>query len=172
MVSDKDFYDEDEIIDSIVNEKAPSMTEESQRNQGYGWNRNQNVRVQQVGCGCFDSRKFVINFLIYSVTLMVTAGLFPGFYIDGIASAIWAALTLTLLNTFVKPIIVFFTFPLTVVTLGAFYFVVNGIIIMMTARIMGDSFIITNFLIAMIAAIFISIIQQFIKKQILKVDHL
>ena len=171
-MSNKDFYDEDEIIDSIVNDKTPNTTEDFQRKQWTSANGRRNVHVQQVGCGCFDIRKFLTNFLIYSVVLMVTAGLFPGFYLANIPAAIRASFILTLLNTFVKPLVVFFTFPLTIATLGLFYLVVNGIIIMTTAAIMSDDFVISNFFVAFLAAIFISLLQHFIKKQILKVDQL
>jgi len=173
MMSNKDFYDEDEIIDSIVNDRTPNMTEDFQRNQRQNGQGRPNIHVEQVGCcGCFDLRKFFTNLLIYSLVLMVTAGLFPGFYLANISAAIRAALTLTLLNTFVKPLIIFLTFPLTILTLGLFYLVINGIIIMMTAGMMGESFVISNFFTAFIAAIFISVLQHFIKKYLLKVDQL
>ena len=171
-MSDKDFYDEDEIIDSIVNDRTPNMTEDFQRKQRQYQQGRPNIHVQQVGCGCFDMRKFFTNLLIYSLVLMVTAGLFPGFYVANISAAIGAAFTLTVLNTFVKPLIIFFTFPLTILTLGLFYLVINGIIIMMTAGIMGDSFVISNFFTAFIAAIFISLLQHLIKRYLLKVDQL
>jgi len=170
-MSNKDFYDEDEIIDSIVNNK-PNMTDEFMRNQQRRGSHGPNIQVQQVGCGCFDSRKFMINFGIYSLVLMATAGLFPGFYLSNVFAAIRAAFTLTLLNTFVKPLIIFFTFPITILTLGLFYFVVNGIILTMTAGMMGSDFMISNFLTATFAALFISILQHFIKQHILKVDQL
>jgi len=171
-MSDKDFYDEDEVINSMVDGKIPRQAEDSQSSGRPHINGRPNIHIQQGGCGCFDTRKMVVNFLIYSVVLMVTAGLFPGFYLDGIFAAFQAALILTLLNTFVKPFIVLFTFPLTVVSLGLFYLVINGIIIMMTANMMRDAFIITNFFVAFCAAIFISILQSFIRKKILKVDQL
>ena len=170
-MSNKDFYDEEEIIDSLVNDRAPNTTEDFQRDRLRNMG-GQNLHVQQVGCGCFDVRKFITNFLIYSLVLMVTAGLFPGVYIENIPAAIRASFTLTLLNTFVKPLVVFFTFPLTIATLGLFYLIVNGIIIWITARIMGESFIISNFFTAFFAAIFISLLQHFIKKHLLKVDQL
>ena len=167
----KDFYDEDEIIDSIVDET--NQTEAFKRQQK---NRHfqppPRMHVQQVGCGCFDSRKFMINFGIYSLVLMATAGLFPGFYIDGVFAAIRAAFTLTLLNTFVKPFIVFVTFPITLLTVGLFYFAINGMILMMTAGLMGGAFVISNFFTAVFAALFISILQHFIKKHLLNVDQL
>ena len=166
-MSNKDFYDEDEIIDSIVND-TPNRSEEFRQRGHHGGTQGPNIHVQQVGCGCFDVRKFMINFGIYSLVLMATAGLFPGFYLSGI----FAAITLTLLNTFVKPLIIFFTFPITVMTLGLFYLVVNGVILMMTAAMMGDNFILSHLLTATFAALFISILQHIIKKHILKVDQL
>jgi len=173
-MSNKDFYDEDEIIDSIVNEKTPNMTEEFQRQQQQG-NPFGGIHVQQVGCGgcgCFDLRKLLTNFLIYTVVLMVTSGIFPGFTLSGIQAAIQAGAILTLLNTFVKPILIFFTFPLTIMTLGLFYFVINAIIILMTAGFMGYDFVISNFGIAFLAALFISLLQHLIKRHLLRVDQL
>lgn len=170
-MSNKDFYDEDEIIDSIVND-TPNTKEESGRNHNPNSSYGPNMYVNQVGCGCFDLRKFMINFGIYSLVLMATAGLFPGFYLSGISAAIRAAFILTLLNTFVKPLIIFFTFPITVMTLGLFYFIINGIILTMTAGIMGPDFMISNFLTATFVAIFISILQQFIKNYVFKVGQL
>jgi len=171
-MSNKDFYDEDEVINSLVDEKTPDLRGVSQQNEWQRMNGQPNVRIQQVGCGCFDTRKLLVNFILYSVVLMVTAGLLPGFYIDGIFAALQAAFILTLLNTFVKPLIVFFTFPITVLSLGLFYLVINAIIMMMTAGIMRESFVITNFFVAFFAAIFVSILQSFIRKKILKVDQL
>jgi len=167
-MSNKDFYDEDEIIDSLINENTPDTKAEFENNQ----QRNPNIHVRQIGCGCFDLRKFFTNFIIYSVVLMVTAGIFPGFHIVDIAAVVRASFILTLLNTFVKPLIIIFTFPLTLLTLGLFYLIINGIIITMTANIMGDAFVISNFFTAFVAAIFISLLQHFIKKHLLKVDQL
>jgi len=171
-MSNKDYYDEDEVIDSLVNDKTPNKNENFSNDRWQGFSGNRNVNVHQVGCGCFDIRKFLINFLIYTIVLMVTAGLFPGFYIANFSAALRAAFTLSLLNTFVKPLLVFATFPLTIATLGMFYLVVNGIIIWITAGIMGDSFVISSFFTAFIAAIFISTLQHFIKKHLLKVDQM
>jgi|GEM_PF-294353 len=166
-MSHKNFYDEDEVIDSIVDEK-PNMTDEFVRNQQYRQQSQPNFQVHQVGCGCFDGRKFMINFLIYIATLMTTAAFFPGFEIISVPAAIRAAFILTLLNTFLKPILIFFTFPLMVLTLGLAYLFINGMILSMTASMMGESFIISNFFTATFAAAFISILQFFIKEHILK----
>jgi len=171
-MSNKDFYDEDEVINSLVDDKTPDLRGHSRQDEWQRMNGRSNFHVQQVGCGCFDSRKFFANLIIYSVVLMVTAGLFPGFYLNGFVAAIQAAFILTILNTFVKPLIVLFTIPLTIASLGLFYLVINAIIILMTAGMMRENFVITNFLVAFFAAIFIAILQSFIRKKVLKVDQL
>jgi len=171
-VSDKDYYDEDEIIKSLVNDQTPHRQDDMKREQNHYHNRQGNIHVKQIGCGCFDTRKFLINFVIYSVVLMATAGFFPGFHLNGVLAAVQAAFILTLLNTFVKPLIVIFTFPITILTMGAFYLIINAMIIMMTASLMGDGFVINDFMIGILAATFISILQHIIKKYVLKVEQL
>ena len=164
----KKSYDEDEIINSMVDEK-PTMTDEFIGKQRHR-QANSNVHVNQVGCGCLNPRHFLIDFLVYIVVLMVTAGLFPGFYITDFGVAVRAAFLLSFFNVFVKPIVVFFTFPLTVLTLGLFYFIINGFILVTTAWFMGDGFVISDFLTAIFAALFISILQQLIKKYFLETN--
>jgi len=163
-MSQKDFYDEDEIIDSLVDD-VPSTSEDFRNHS----DRPQNLYVKQVGCGCFDWRKLLLNLLIYSAVLMATNGIFPNLFIlSGPAAAIRAAVILTLLNTFIKPILIIFTLPLTVMSMGLFYFVINGIILLMTSQMMGDSFVINNLLSAVFAALFISLMQHLIKTYVFK----
>lgn len=168
-MSQKDKYDEDEIIQSLVNENMPREEESF----NHGWNGGKHITFQKegCGCGCLDPKKFIINYILYTVVLMAASGFITGFYIDGIPAALEAGLRLTLLNTFVKPILVVFTFPLTVVTLGLFYFVINAIIITMTSNMMNERFVIANFWIALLAATFISILQYAIKKYIFKTNQ-
>src|SRR5699024_595725 len=62
------------------------------------------------------------------------------------------------LNVFVRPILVIFTLPATVLTLGLFLFVINAITLMITQAVMSSDFVINNFGVAIIASIIISII--------------
>jgi len=153
----KDVIDEQEFIDNMVDNKPESNRRENGSTQG-------SVHIQQVGCGCFDRRKMLMNLLIYTVVLMVTSGLFPGFYIADVFAAFGAAVIMSLLNIFVKPLLIVITIPLTVMTLGLFYFVINGIILLMTASWMGSLFEIRSLWTAVFAAIFISFLQNALKK--------
>jgi putative membrane protein len=55
----------------------------------------------------------------------------PGIVVDGWTTAIIVALVLGLLNIFIKPILILFTLPATILTLGLFLLVINAIIIML-----------------------------------------
>ena len=71
--------------------------------------------------------QFLLTWLATAVSLVITAFLVPGFTIISFSSAIVGAAVLGLVNAVIKPILVLFTLPLTILTLGLFLFVVNAI---------------------------------------------
>ncbi len=71
--------------------------------------------------------QFLLTWLATAVSLIITAFVVPGFAIVSFSSAILGAAILGLVNAVVKPILVIFTLPLTILTLGLFLFVVNAI---------------------------------------------
>jgi putative membrane protein len=71
--------------------------------------------------------QFIITWLATAVSLMVTALIVPGFTVVSFSSAVVGAAVLGLVNAVVKPILVLFTLPLTILTLGLFLLVVNAI---------------------------------------------
>jgi len=72
-------------------------------------------------------RSFLLNWLITAVALAVSARLVPGIHIASLPSLVFAALVLGLVNAVVRPVLVVLTLPVTVLTLGLFYLVVNGV---------------------------------------------
>ena len=95
-----------------------------------------------------------------AIALFIVSQLFSSFYIDGFATALLAGLVISILNVLVRPLLILFTLPATILTLGLFLFVINAITLMMTQGIMGDNFVISNFGVAILAAIIISIINS------------
>ena len=71
-------------------------------------------------------RRFLLHWLITAVALAATARLVPGIRVGSLAPLALAALVLGLVNAFVRPVLVILTLPITVLTLGLFYLVVNG----------------------------------------------
>lgn len=71
--------------------------------------------------------RFLIHMLVVAVALAVASAVVPGVEVASVASLALAALVLGLVNAIVKPILVVLTLPITILTLGLFYLVVNGV---------------------------------------------
>ncbi|MEO1451781.1 MAG: phage holin family protein [Bacteroidota bacterium] len=80
----------------------------------------------------------IIKLLVNAVAVMVGAYLLKGVEVKGFGSAVIAALLLAVANAFVKPILAFLSIPLTILTLGLFVFVINGLIILLVSALMRD----------------------------------
>jgi putative membrane protein len=76
---------------------------------------------------------FVVRVLVNAATIALAAALIPGLRLDGAWPALLAGLVLGLINAVVRPVLVVLTFPLTVVTLGLFLLVLNGLCLALTA---------------------------------------
>lgn len=71
--------------------------------------------------------QFLLTWLATAISLFVTAYIVPGLTIVSFSSAIFGAAVLGLVNAVIKPILILFTLPLTILTLGLFLLVVNAI---------------------------------------------
>ena len=114
------------------------------------------------------STEFVVGIIVYAVVLMIASSLFEGFYVKNFMFAIIAAIILNILNTTIKPVLVLLTLPLSVVTLGIAYPIVNVIILQICDFIMGHSFDISGLIAPFIISIFISVMKIFLDSAITK----
>lgn len=103
-------------------------------------------------------KKGLTSIIVNAIAIIAVAQLFDGFYVKGFGTALLASFVVSILNIIVKPILVIFTLPITVVTLGFFLFVINAITLMLAQALIGSSFVISGFGTAIIAAIIISIL--------------
>ena len=104
---------------------------------------------------------FILRILLTGIIVVLLAKFLPGVAVAGYWSAIMVAVVLALLNLIIKPILVLFTLPITVVTLGLFLFVINAIIILL-ADAFVSGFDVTGFWIALLFSILLSIFQSII----------
>lgn len=101
--------------------------------------------------------KILGEWIIRTLILLITAYIVPGFKIDSYVTAFLVALVLGVLNMFVKPILVLFTLPATVLTLGLFLFVINALLLILAASLVRG-FQISSFGTAIVASIVITIL--------------
>ena len=108
--------------------------------------------------------RWFLSIFLNAIALIAVAQLFNNFHLEGFGPAIIASIILSVLNVIIKPILVIFTLPITILTLGLFLFVINAITLMITQGVMGSTFVITGFGTALIASIVISIINLVLNK--------
>jgi putative membrane protein len=94
--------------------------------------------------------------LINSIVIFAGASLFEGVTIKRFLSAIGVAVILAIINTFIRPLIVLLTLPLTILTLGLFILVINAWILMMIDNLV-EGFSVRGFWWAVFFSIYISV---------------
>ncbi|MDR2000985.1 MAG: phage holin family protein [Zoogloeaceae bacterium] len=71
---------------------------------------------------------FLIRWLLNTIALLVVAYLMPSIQVDSIGAALVAALVLGLVNALIRPLLIILTLPVTLLTLGLFLLVINGLL--------------------------------------------
>lgn len=80
---------------------------------------------------------YILKILITAVNAFLLAYLLPGIEIHNFGTALLVAFVLSLLNGFIKPILILLTLPVTVFTLGLFLLIINAVIILIDAHFVG-----------------------------------
>ncbi len=105
--------------------------------------------------------KLILKILLTAIAVVVIANFLPGVLIASYTSAIFVAIVLGLLRVTVKPLLIFFTLPATIVTLGLFLLVINAVIIML-ADYFVDGFSVSGFWVALLFSLLLSLFQSFL----------
>ena len=103
--------------------------------------------------------KTFLKLILTALAVIVLANLLPGVTVDGYGTALIVALVIAILNMFVRPLLIFFTLPATIVTLGLFLFVINAAIILLADNLVSG-FAVSGFLVALIFSILLSVFRS------------
>lgn len=79
--------------------------------------------------------KTLLHFVVSAIAILISAYLLPGVYVNGILAAFILAVILGVINTFIRPVLVVLTLPLSIVTLGLFVLVINALLVMLASYI-------------------------------------
>ena len=99
--------------------------------------------------------KLLSKWLLSAAALLLVAYIYPGVQISSFTAALIAAFLIGLLNTIVRPVLVLLTLPVTVLTLGLFFFVINALMFWAASGLM-DSFQVRGFWAALIGSLIYS----------------
>jgi len=106
--------------------------------------------------------KNFLKILLTALAVMVLASFLPGIAIeDNYLTAVVVAIVISLLNMFVRPLLIFLTLPATIVTFGLFLLVINAVIILFAGRLV-DGFYVSGFWTALIFSLLLSLFRSYL----------
>lgn len=101
--------------------------------------------------------RLVVSWLVNAAALWVATRIVSGISVEGGGTLLLAALVIGLVNAVVKPVLVLLTLPITIVTLGLFYLVLNGLMLYLAAAL-TPGFQLAGLLPAVLGAVVISVV--------------
>lgn len=107
--------------------------------------------------------KLILKLLLTAFAVIVLSNLLPGITIDHYGTAIIVAFTIALLNMFVRPLLIIFTLPVTILTLGLFLFVINAAMILLAGKLV-TGFMVSGFFTALVFSVLLSIFRSLLFK--------
>jgi len=100
--------------------------------------------------------RLLLIWTLNSLALLAVANFVPGIHLDGFTAAFIAAFVLGLVNTLIRPIFLILTLPVTLITLGLFIFVINGLLFWFAGSIL-KGFVVDSFWHGVMGAVLYSI---------------
>ena len=108
--------------------------------------------------------RLLLSWLISAIALLIVSFLVPGFHVAGFKAALIAAVVIGLINATLGVLLKVITLPLTLITLGLFWWVVNALMLMLASKFLSPSFHVDGFLWAFLGAIVLSLVNMVLRK--------
>ena len=107
--------------------------------------------------------RMLLNWVLSAVAVWIVAQLGIGISVRGLTSALIAALVIGFINATIGLVLKVITFPLTLVTLGLFWFVINALMLELASALLSPGFRVSGFLAAFVGAIVLSLVNLLLK---------
>ena len=103
--------------------------------------------------------RLLLHWILSALALIIVAQVVPGFYMRGFGTALWAAVVIGLINATLGALLKLITFPLTILTLGIFWIVINALMLEVATWFV-PGFVIRNFFAAFVGAIALMLVNM------------
>jgi putative membrane protein len=107
--------------------------------------------------------RLLLNWLLSAISLLIVSKVVPGFYVRGFAAALIAAVVIGLVNATLGFFLKLITLPLTFLTLGIFWWVINALMLMFASSLLAPAFVVRGFWPAFWGAIVLALINMVLK---------
>ena len=108
--------------------------------------------------------KMLLKWLFFALIIMLVGWIIPGISIAGFKTALLITVVFTLINIFIKPILMLITLPINALTLGLFTFILNALLLMLTAH-WTPGFEINSFWSALLGSLLLSILSTALNRK-------
>lgn len=109
--------------------------------------------------------RFLIRIIVIAAVSFALARVLRGINIDTFWTAIVFALVLAILNIFVRPLLILFTLPVTILTLGLFLFVINAIVVLLASKFV-EGITIANFWWGLLFSLILSVVSSILNREL------
>jgi len=111
-------------------------------------------------------KNFIIKLFINSIAVVLAAYLLRGVHVESFGYAVIVALTLSLLNISIRPLLIVFTLPATILSLGLFLLFINTAMIKLAAYLIGPGFRVDSWWWAFFFSILLSFLNSILERLI------
>jgi len=106
--------------------------------------------------------RLLLNWLLSAIALLIVAHVVPGFIVSGFVAALLASVVIGFVNATLGLALKVITFPLTVITLGLFWFVINALMLVLASALV-PGFQVSGFGAAFIGAIVLAVVNAIVR---------
>jgi len=115
--------------------------------------------------------RLLLNWVLSALAVWIVAQVVPGVHVTGAVAALIAALAIGFINATIGALLKIITFPLTLVTLGLFWFVINALMLKLASAVV-PGFQVHGFIAAFVGAIVLSVVNLLLKAIVMPAkDH-
>ena len=107
--------------------------------------------------------RLLLNWIMSGLAVWIVANVVPGIYVKGFVAALIAALVIGFINATIGALLKILTFPLTLLTLGLFWFVINALMLKLASALLAPGFVVQGFVAAFVGAIVLSLVNMVLK---------
>lgn len=105
--------------------------------------------------------KWLIRLFVNGLAVFISAYILPGISVDTFVTALVVSVVLGIANTLLRPILIFLTLPITLLTLGLFTLVINALLVLLVAQLV-PGFYVANFIWALLFSMVLSLVSWFL----------
>jgi len=111
--------------------------------------------------------RLLLSWVLSAVAVWVVAQVVPGVHVNGAMAALIAALVIGFVNATIGLVLKILTFPLTLLTLGLFWLVINALMLELASALLSPGFQVHGFFAAFVGAIVLSLVNMLLKAIVL-----